>query len=156
VLFVCLGNICRSPLAKAVFTDAARRRSVDHLFDIDSCGTGHWHAGEGADRRAIHAAANHGLTLIHTARQLEPTSDFVRFQLVVAMDRENRKSLLARGAAPERVRLMRSFDGRLTGDHDVPDPYYGTGDGFETVFQMLTTACEGLLDQLLSSQSGIA
>ena len=148
VLFVCLGNICRSPLARAVFTDLVIRRDAAHLFDIDSCGTGAWHVGHGADPRTIAVAQRHGLTLSHTARQLNRARDFARFGLIIAMDRQNLATLLDEGASPAQVRLMRSFDAAAKGDVDVPDPYYGEGDGFETVYQMLVAASEGLYEDL--------
>jgi protein-tyrosine phosphatase len=153
VLFVCLGNICRSPLAKVVFSDLVRRRGTEGLFDIDSCGTGGWHVGGGADPRTIAVARRHGLEVKHTARQISTPADFMRFKLLVAMDRENRDSLLGLGADESRIGLMRSFDPEMLGepesDLDVPDPYYGAGDGFETVYQMLAAACEGLYAHLM-------
>jgi protein-tyrosine phosphatase len=151
VLFVCLGNICRSPLALVVFSDMVQRQGREQDIDIDSCGTGAWHVGHGADPRTIAIAARHGLKMIHTARQLDPLTDFGRFELIVAMDRNNRDTLLGEGAPAARVRLMRSFDPAMSGlpeaDLDVPDPYYGAGDGFETVYRMLVAASEGLLTE---------
>jgi len=154
VLFVCLGNICRSPLAKVILTEQARARGVLDRFVIDSCGTGPWHVGKGADGRSVEVARRHGLNLVHKARQLDPTSDFLKFEWLIAMDRQNREDLIAEGAPRERVHLMRAFDPALAGMPenrlDVPDPYYGEGDGFERVYEMLTTASAGLLDRLLS------
>lgn len=153
VLFVCLGNICRSPLAKWLFTHHALRRGVLDQFLIDSCGTGPWHAGRGADARSVRTAQRYGLATPHTARQLDAAGDFDRFHLLLAMDRSNRANLLAAGADPSRVRLMRSFDPLLTSEPehtlDVPDPYEGGEEGFENVYQMLDRACVGLLDHLL-------
>jgi protein-tyrosine phosphatase len=146
---VCLGNICRSPLARAVFADAAARRGVGHRFEVDSCGTGGWHAGESADPRAIAVARRNGLVLAHTARQLSPADDFVRFDLLVAMDRSNRDELIRLGARPPQVRLLRSFDPAARGhDADIPDPYYGSESGFDLVYRLLVAASEGLLDTL--------
>ena len=154
VLFVCLGNICRSPLARVIFEDLAEKRGVLHLLDIDSCGTGHWHVGEGADRRSVEIARQRGLNLPHCARQLDPGADFERFHWLIAMDRENRANLIAAGAPRERVHLMRAFDPALGGSGeqhlDVPDPYYGGGDGFARVYDMLTAASVGLLDAVLA------
>jgi protein-tyrosine phosphatase len=152
VLFVCLGNICRSPLARAAFSDMVTTQGRGQEFDIDSCGTGAWHVGHGADPRTIAVAAKHGLKMAHTARQLDPRTDFERFELIVAMDRNNRDTLLGAGAPAAQVRLMRSFDPASSGlreaELDVPDPYYGAGDGFEVVYQMLTAAGAGLLAAL--------
>jgi protein-tyrosine phosphatase len=157
VLFVCLGNICRSPLARVVFADLLIRRGLAERFDIDSCGMGGWHVGGPADPRAVAVAARHGLLLTHTARQIDPRTDFDRFGLLLAMDRSNRDALVRAGAAPSQVRLMRSFDPGMAGlpeaKLDVPDPYYGAGDGFETVYQMLSAASEGLLAHLLAAAS---
>ncbi len=153
ILFVCLGNICRSPVAKFIFTDLAVRRGVRERFLIDSCGTGGWHAGEGADPRAVAVAARHGLDTTHTARRLDPAADFSRFDYLLAMDLENRRRMLALGAPEDRVRLLRSFDPSLSGVPDdqlvVPDPYYGGPDGFDRMYEMLTRACEGLLGHSL-------
>ena len=152
ILFVCLGNICRSPLAKVIMRDRARLRGVGGLISVDSCGTGAWHVGKGADPRSIQIAAVNGLSLEHTARQLDPACDFARFDWLIAMDRDNREALLHRGAPAAKVRLARSFDPGLAGEADwkldVPDPYYGGDDGFRVVFDMLVRACDGMLDHL--------
>jgi protein-tyrosine phosphatase len=154
VLFVCLGNICRSPLARVVFTHLAAQRGVLDRLHVDSCGTGPWHVGKGADGRSIQVAARHQIKLAHTARQLDPTSDFLKFGWFIAMDRQNRDDLLHAGAPRGRVYLMRSFDPRLAGEPehrlDVPDPYYGERDGFERVYDMLAASCDGLLHRVLS------
>lgn len=155
VLFVCLGNICRSPLAEGIFIHLARERNLLERFDIDSCGTGAWHVGHDADIRSIRVAAKYGIKLVHEARQLEPHSDFARYHLLVPMDRSNMRGVLAAGSRytinPSRVRLMCSFDPTHVATADVPevpDPYEGTDDGFERVFHMLHRACGGLLDRL--------
>lgn len=152
LLFVCLGNICRSPLAKWIFVEQARSRGILERFRIDSCGTGSWHAGGPADPRSIAVALEHGLTVEHVARQVEPRTDFARFDYLLAMDRQNKSMLLKLGAPPEIVFLMRSFDPTLSGkgeeQMDVPDPYHGGEGGFEQVYQMLWRACEGLIDQV--------
>ena len=155
LLFVCLGNICRSPLAEGLFIHLARERGVLDRFDIDSCGTGNWHVGSQADARSIEVAVRHGVHLPSVSRQVEPESDFDRFDLLLAMDRSNANDLLALGARPEQVRLLRSFDAALEGvsddELDVPDPYFGPGDGFARSYEMLTAACAGLLDDLCAS-----
>lgn len=159
VLFVCLGNICRSPLAEGIFTHLASERGLLDRFDIDSCGTGAWHVGHDADSRSIRVAAKYGITLVHEARQLEPHTDFARYHLLLPMDRSNMRGVLAAGSRysinPSRVRLMRSFDPTHAATADipeVPDPYEGNDDGFERVFHMLHRACGGLLDRLVEPE----
>lgn len=152
LLFVCLGNICRSPLAEGIFLHLAGERGVRDRFEVDSCGLGSWHAGESPDRRACAAAESRGVSLACVARKIDVRRDFDRFDLLLPMDLENRDRLLEIGAPRERVRLIRSFDPLLLGapefDQVVPDPYYGGPEGFDRVFEMLERACDGLLAQL--------
>ena len=149
ILFVCMGNICRSPVARCIFEHLVREKNLEHKYVIDSCGMGGWHAGDGADPRSVEIAARHGLTLTHTARKVRPPVDFTEFQYLLAMDLENRRDLLKAGAPAGRVRLMRSFDPSLRGFTDeelqVPDPYYGGEDGFGAMYRMLDVACRSLL-----------
>lgn len=147
LLFVCLGNICRSPMAEGIFLHLARQKGLSDRFVVDSAGTGGWHAGCRPDPRALATARRYEIDLPSTARQI-CTSDLDAFDLILAMDRSNRDDLVKLGAT--NVRLMRSFEPGLTGDHDVPDPYYGNGDGFVRVYEMLTRSCEGLIVQLLA------
>lgn len=155
VLFVCLGNICRSPLAAGVFLHHARLRGVAHRFDVDSCGTGGWHAGAAPDPRSVAVAALRSITLDHRARQLDARRDFARFHHILAMDRSNLRDIAAAGetlgVAHARVRLLRSFDPNA-GCHEngeIPDPYYGGQDGFERVFSMIDSSCAALLENIL-------
>jgi len=153
VLFVCLGNICRSPLAKALFTRHAQERGTLERFEIDSCGTGHWHVGGPADRRTLAVAARRGTPLAHVARQV-CDADFARFDHIIAMDMANAQDLIDLGAPPGKVRLLRSFDASLAGVADrqrqVPDPYHGNDNDFDRVYDMTSLACLGLLDALLA------
>jgi protein-tyrosine phosphatase len=155
VLFVCLGNICRSPLAKWIFTHRATSAGLIERLDIDSCGTGGWHAGDGADPRSVQIALERGLDVEHTARKLNPYLDFERFAYLIAMDKSNHANILAAGGPRERVFLMRSFDRSVeparAAELEVPDPYYGGEDGFVNVYEMLDRACQGLLDHIASS-----
>jgi protein-tyrosine phosphatase len=151
LLFVCLGNICRSPTAEGVMRELLRREHVDGV-EVDSAGTGAWHVGEPPDARATEAADRRGIELSGTARQVT-TADFDRFDLLLAMDRENLRVL--RRLAPDeqarsRVRLLREFDPAAEGraELDVPDPYYGGARGFDEVLDMVQAACAGLLAQL--------
>ena len=148
VLFVCMGNICRSPTAEGVMRRLLEDEGLD--IEIDSAGTGGWHAGEPPDERATLAARRRGVTLEGAARQVRP-EDFRRFDLLIALDRSNLRELLARAPdeeAAEKVRLLREFDPAADGDLDVPDPYYGGDRGFETVLDMVEASCRGLIDEL--------
>ena len=141
LLFVCMGNICRSPTAEGVMRRLIEDEGLD--IEVDSAGTGGWHAGEPPDERATVAAQRRGVTLEGAARQVKE-SDFRRFDLLVAMDRGNLRDLLDLAPdddAREKVRL-------LVPDADVPDPYYGGDRGFETVLDMVESACRELLDEL--------
>ncbi|MCA9273251.1 MAG: low molecular weight phosphotyrosine protein phosphatase [Phycisphaerales bacterium] len=145
LLFVCLGNICRSPMAEGIFLHLANEKGLSDRFIVDSAGTGAWHVGKRPDSRALATANRFGIELPSVARQVSP-SDFEAFDLILAMDRSNRADLEDLGVT--NVRLMRSFDATLTGEYDVPDPYYGDGDGFVKVYEMLTRACDGLIEHL--------
>jgi protein-tyrosine phosphatase len=147
VLFVCLGNICRSPLAEGIFLHLARERGVLERLRVDSCGTGGWHVGNPPDPRSVAVAAKHGIVLPSRARKLDPAGD-AAFDWIIAMDRQNQKDLLRAGLPAERVKLMMGFHPEPPMD-EVPDPYYGGDEGFEQVYQMLVGACEGLLNAAL-------
>ncbi len=153
VLFVCLGNICRSPLAEGIFAALARERGLDGRFHVDSAGTAAYHSGEPPDSRSTSVAAGHGIRLTGFARQVKPR-DLEHFDIVVAMDRSNRRSLerLRRRARGGRdpladIVMMRDYEPGAR-ETDVPDPYYGGPDGFERVYRILERACNGLLDEL--------
>jgi len=147
VLFVCLGNICRSPLAEGIFVHLARERGVLDRFQIDSCGTGAWHAGERADPRSIAVAAKHGIELPSIARKFEARTDPQHFDWLIPMDRQNHRDLLEAGVPESKLKLMLDFHPDPP-TREVPDPYYGGPDGFDKVYEMLTVACEAVLDQL--------
>jgi len=153
VLFVCMGNICRSPTAEGVFRALAEEEGVE--VAIDSAGTGGWHAGAAPDERATAAAAERGIALTGAARRFDP-GDFDRFDLIVAMDAENVAELqrvAPDGEAAAKIRLLREFDpeAAAAGDLDVPDPYYGGPDGFEDVLDMVQRASRGLLEEVRST-----
>jgi protein-tyrosine phosphatase len=161
VLFVCLGNICRSPLAEGVFIHLAEQGGVAGRFEVDSAGTGDWHVGERPDARSVEVARKYGVTLPSRARQVT-RADFDRFDYIVAMDRENLWDLerLARetpgSQARAKIHLLRVDDpDRGPGDdrHDVPDPYYGGPSGFEQVYQMVHRSAGALLRRLLAEHS---
>jgi protein-tyrosine phosphatase len=152
ILFVCMGNICRSPTAEGVMRSLLAEAGLSGAVELESAGTGGWHAGEAPDARATEAAARRGVTLEGAARQVR-AADFRDFDLLLAMDRRNLRELQA--MAPDedargRVRLLREFDPASAGapDLDVPDPYYGGDRGFETVLDQVEAACRGLLREL--------
>jgi protein-tyrosine phosphatase len=156
VLFVCLGNICRSPTAEGTMRALVREAGLEDQIELDSAGTGSWHVGSPPDPRATAAAAARGVSLKGAARTVGP-DDFDDFDLVIAMDRSNRRELigLARGESERvKVRLLREFDPENPGGDalDVPDPYYGAEGGFEEVFQIVQASCEGLLAEINSGE----
>lgn len=150
VLFVCMGNICRSPLAEGVFRELVTRHGLEERIEIDSAGIGSWHIGELADPRTRAVAQQRGLELTSRARQVRP-DDLDEFDLVVVMDEDNLRAIeRLRATLPPRaeVRRLREFDPATDSDLDVPDPYYGGDDGFDLVHDMIERACEGLLEHV--------
>lgn len=147
VLFVCLGNICRSPLAEGVFRHLVREQGLAHRFRIDSAGTGAWHVGEPPDPRSRSVAGRHGVSLDGQRARQVTVADFTDFDYVVAMDRDNLRALerLRGGAGGEaHLVLLRDHDPE-PGDGEVPDPYYGGPGGFDEVFAMVRRSAEALL-----------
>jgi len=155
VLFVCMGNICRSPTAAGVFRALVEREGLADRVVVDSAGTHAYHAGEGADRRALRTAANRGVDLSeHVARGVRGT-DFEAFDFILAMDRDNLAELVARAPAAARPRIRLFMDyaepqplggGRVVAE--VPDPYYGGPDGFDRVLDLIEAASAGLLAEV--------
>lgn len=154
ILFVCLGNIVRSPLAEAVFRRLAEQAGAGEKYEVDSAGTSGWHIGEPPDPRMVKVAARRGLRYGGTARQLRP-EDVRRFDWLIAMDSENHAHLLRMADDPAeqaRMRMLREFDPQAGRRADVPDPYYGGIDGFEEVYDIVERACRGLLQALEAGQ----
>jgi protein-tyrosine phosphatase len=152
ILFVCLGNICRSPTAEGVMRHILREEGLDDAVEIDSAGTGGWHVGAAPDARATEAAGRRSIVLEGGARQFA-RRDFDDFDLILAMDSDNRREMLALAPSDEaraKVRMLREFDPDSEGaaDLDVPDPYYGGPDGFDEVLDMVEAATRGLLARL--------
>ena len=154
VLFVCLGNICRSPTAEGVLRTMVRDAGLEERIEIDSAGTGDWHVGSAPDERATAAARGRGITLEGAARTVT-AADFGDWDLLLAMDRDNQRELLRRApddAGRAKVRLLREYDPEAvaSGQLEVPDPYYGAERGFEEVLDIVERACRGLLDELVA------
>jgi protein-tyrosine phosphatase len=152
ILFVCLGNICRSPTAEGVMRHVLREEGLEDRIEVDSAGTGGWHVGAPPDERATAAARNRSIVLEGAARKFGP-GDFESFDLILAMDEENRRDLLAMAPDEEaraKVRMLREFDPASEGsaDLDVPDPYYGGDEGFEQVLDLVEAATRGLVAEL--------
>lgn len=156
VLFVCLGNICRSPLAEGIFREKVKAAGLGDRIRIDSAGTGNWHIGEPPDERAQVCARGRGLDIgALRARQFE-SADFDRFDRILAMDSKNLVDILhrARGEGDKaRVRLMLDYAGGPAGK-DVPDPYFGGAEGFDHVFELLSHACDALLAEIRHQVGG--
>jgi protein-tyrosine phosphatase len=150
ILFVCLGNICRSPTAEAIMRSHVEAAGLGHRIEVDSAGTGGWHRGEQADERARAEATRRGIDITSRARQVH-LGDFEYFDLIVAMDTANAADLRDLTYSKEhqaKVRLLREFGPSTSGSLDVPDPYHGGVDGFADVFDLIDAACCGLLDQV--------
>ncbi|QND48647.1 low molecular weight phosphotyrosine protein phosphatase [Rhizobium lusitanum] len=148
ILFVCAGNICRSPLAEGIFRHLASEAGRSAAFEVDSAGIGGWHQGERPDRRSIAAAGGHGVDISgQRARRIEAT-DFDRFDLILAMDQDNLKNLrkIAPADALGKLHLFNAL--ALGNSKDIPDPYYGGHEGFEAVYTMLLAGCSALLPTL--------
>jgi protein-tyrosine phosphatase len=152
VLFVCLGNICRSPLAEAILKTRVKERGLEKNFKIDSCGTANYHVGETADERTIANALENGVKIRHSARQLS-AEDLDRYDLILAMDKDNyavtRKLAGGRDELRSKIKLLREYDVKSIGG-DVPDPYYGGREEFQQVFNILNRSVENLLNELQS------
>lgn len=152
ILFICLGNICRSPLAEEMFRQKVKRAGLEHRFSvIDSAGMIGYHEGELADERMRAHADRHGLKLTHRSRPMTE-EDFRRFDLIVAMDDDNLRRLRQKAPRPEwmeKVVLLADYLTRFPEYSHIPDPYYGGADDFRLVIDLCEDACEKLLDSLI-------
>ncbi len=150
ILFVCLGNICRSPSAEAVFTGIVKNHGRSHQFEIDSAGTSGWHEGGPADKRMKLHAAKRGYDLTSISRKFNPNIDFDYFDMIIGMDDENIQTLkrMARNQN-DLGKIHKMTDFRKNWKYnEIPDPYYGGDEGFELVLDLLEDSCEGLLEKL--------
>lgn len=149
VLFVCLGNICRSPLAQGIMEKKIREAGLEKEIEIDSCGTSQYHIGEQPDNRTLRNARQHGLTIDHAARQFSAT-DFEAFDYIVFMDQSNFEAvrdLDEDKSFSDKLYLMRDFDTDEKGA-DVPDPFFGGEEGFQHVYEILERSVAAFLNHL--------
>ncbi|MDQ3506438.1 MAG: low molecular weight phosphotyrosine protein phosphatase [Actinomycetota bacterium] len=147
VLFVCLGNICRSPVAQGVFEELVKREGLDDEIFADSAGTGTWHLGHPPDERAAESALRRGLDISsQKARRLSP-DDFDRFDYVLTMDKENFRKVSSMASGEAEVRPFLDY-AKDSPESEVPDPYFGGGRGFERVLDLVEEASEGLLEEI--------
>ena len=149
VMFVCLGNICRSPLAHGVFEEMVKQAHLDRYFEVASSGTGAWHIGQQPDARMRRTAKRHGLSLDHLQAQQFGAGDLPRYHHIFVMDRENQAAVLRldhHGKYQRRVELFRTYD-PVGGRIDVPDPYYAGG--FDEVYQIVERTCRAILRRLI-------
>lgn len=155
VLFVCLGNICRSPAAEGVLQRLVEERKLSHRFEIDSAGTYSGHRGQLPDPRMRRHASRRGYNLTHRARHIT-IDDFEDFDIIVAMDESNRRTLMHLAASPEqqaKIVMMGDYIVKLRAHYDyVPDPYYEGAEGFELVLDLLEDACSNLLEEIINSK----
>lgn len=155
VLFVCTGNICRSPLAHAVFQNMIHSRGVQKEFEVESAGTHGYHVGENADPRMRSTAARRGVPFSHPARKLIQ-SDLEYYDVIFAMDRSHYDRLMHMAASaknPAKIHMFREFDPLGDAAMDVPDPYYGGQNGFDDVFDIVERSSERILDALRSGET---
>ncbi len=158
ILFVCSGNICRSPLAHKLFERMARTDGLENKFEVDSCGTGSWNVGHNADERIRNLAQEKGWTLEKISRQIRP-SDINYFDHVLVMDRGHLyeiKNMLSidKVTYHQKLKLFRNFDSQATEDDDeVIDPYYGGTQKFTQVYEIIERTCKGLLDFFTSDKA---
>lgn len=143
--FVCTGNICRSPMAEVIIADAIESAQLDDLVKISSSGIGGWHVGQGADKRAVAELRSVGYDgSEHRAAQFGPAN--LAADLLIALDTGHRSELIARGADPARIRLLRSFDPEAPEGAGVADPYYGGPEGFTVTREQIEAARDGILE----------
>jgi protein-tyrosine phosphatase len=156
LLFVCMGNICRSPLAEGIFLHLAGERGILDRYRVDSAGIGDWHVGHAPDPRSQAVARKNGFSLNCVARQVVTPDDFETFDWLLAMDAQNFRDLYSLSPAEHqgKIRLIRHFDPEAGKNAEVPDPYYGGPRGFDHVFDMLLRSCRGLLDALEQGGEG--
>ncbi len=154
VLFVCLGNICRSPLGEGIFRKIIAQQGLESYFIVDSCGTSHYHIGEPPDPRTIANAQEHGIALTSKGRQIS-AEDLRKFDYILVMDKSNMKNVLRldeTGEYKKKIMLLRDFDKEKPGE-DVPDPYFGGEKSFESVYQIIYRSVENLISHITKNEN---
>jgi len=152
ILFVCLGNICRSPAAEGIFNQKIKERDLENFFVVDSAGTGSWHVGNLPDRRMRETALSRGIELKSRSRQIEE-NDLYKFDQILVMDKDNLKAVKSLikddiNSVNSKIKLILSYSQNSQFD-EVPDPYYGGQNGFDQVIDLLDDAIDGLIDSLM-------
>ena len=152
ILFVCLGNICRSPAAEGIFNQKIKERDLENFFVVDSAGTGSWHIGNLPDKRMRATALSRGIELISRARQIEE-NDLYEFDHILVMDKDNLDAVKSlthdyKNTINSKIKLILSYSKNSKLD-EVPDPYYGGQNGFDSVLDLLDEAMDGLIDSLI-------
>jgi protein-tyrosine phosphatase len=150
VTFVCLGNICRSPLGEGIFKQLVKEAGREAEFRVESAGLGNWHIGEAPDHRSQIVARQHGIMLASRAQQFR-AHDLERFDLILALDEDifdGLKRMAGNGPLREKIHLLREADPQSRGNLEVPDPYYGDLNDFESAYQMIERSCRGWLKRL--------
>ena len=157
LLFICLGNICRSPAAEGIMRQMVEERALSNDIIVDSAGIGSWHVGEMPDPRMRKHAARRGYDLSPLSARQFRSDDFQKFDYIIVMDEENYHDVMARGgvyADARKVLRMKDYFIRYKGQQSVPDPYYGGAEGFERAFNLIEDGCEGLLKDLVNKIKG--
>jgi protein-tyrosine phosphatase len=154
VLFICLGNICRSPMAEGVFRRVVEEEGLMDRFEIDSAGLGDWHVGQAPDTRAQAAAKSRGIDISHQCARQVADEDFARFDLLLVMDRSNYAELKRRAPADGRAKIHHFLDfAPEVGTQDVPDPFFGGAAGFDHALDLIEEAAHGLLASLVGDEA---
>lgn len=157
LLFICLGNICRSPAAEGIMRQMLEERALSTDILVDSAGIGSWHVGEQPDRRMQKHAARRGYALSALRARQFRSDDFRKFDYIIVMDEENYHDVMERGgvyADARKVLRMKDYFIRYKGQQSVPDPYYGGAEGFERALNLIEDGCEGLLKDLVNKIKG--
>ena len=154
VLFVCLGNICRSPMAEGTFRKAVEEAGLSDQFEIDSAGTSGWHIGEPPDGRATQTAMTRGIDLSSQRSRKVRQSDFEDYDYIIAMDRDNYTSLMGTSSkgSQDKIRMFLDFAPTLS-ETEVPDPYFGGQHGFDHVLDLVEAASDGLLEHIMQNRN---
>lgn len=154
ILFVCLGNICRSPMAEGVFRRVVEEEGLTDRFEIDSAGLGDWHVGQAPDTRAQSAASSRGIDISRQCARQVAAEDFARFDLLLVMDRSNDAELKHRAPSEARAKIRPFLDfAPQVGTKDVPDPFFGGSEGFDQALDLIEEAAHGLLASLVGEEA---